>query len=390
MAEERILLVDDEPNVLMAFARRLRPRFPIETLSGPAEALEAVRTRGPFAVVISDLKMPQMNGVELLTRIREEAPDTVRMILTGYADVDTAIRAVNEGNAFRFLTKPCPAGILEKAITAALDQYRLIRSERELLEETLRGSIRVLTELLCLLKPEAFERSTRIGRWASAVARTMGVQEVWKIETAALLSHIGWVTLPDELMNKTRDGQDLTAQERQLFERHPLVASNLLGNIPRMADVAEIIRLQGKRYDGSGTPEGPPFAEEIPVGARILKALLDFDALTDSGRSEEEALEVLCNRPGWYDPMVLAALDAVLHASTRYVVRAVTLEGLAPGMILADDVRGQDGVLLLAKGRHVSPPILERLGGVAEVYGIVEPLRVFVPLEQVLGGPPRP
>jgi response regulator RpfG family c-di-GMP phosphodiesterase len=388
MFEERILLVDDEPNVLAAMERRLKGRFSIETLSHPLKALEAVQSKGPYGVVVSDLRMPEMNGTELLKKIRELAPDTVRIMLTGYADVDTAIEAVNEGNVFRFLTKPCPAEVLERALGAGLKQYRLVRAERELLEQTLKGSIRVLTELLSLLQPEAFERSSRVARLAVLVARAMDLDQVWKMETAALLSQIGWVTLPEELLGKLKVELELTPEEQRLFERHPFVASNLIGHIPRLGEIAEIISLQEKRFDGSGFPEGPLIGEDIPVEARILKVLLDFDFLTQKGKSREEALETLRSRSGWYDPTVLTALDAVLNAATRYVVKALGVAEIMPGMIIGEDVRSKEGTLLLAKGRQVTQPILERLSAVARAYGLEEPLRVLVPMEWVLRGMP--
>lgn len=386
MFEERILVVDDEPHVLQAIERRLRGHFRIETFSHPGQALEAVRSRGPYGVVVSDFRMPDMSGVDLLKKIRDVAPDTVRIILTGYADVDTAIEAVNEGNVFRFLTKPCPAEALERTLSAGLEQYRLVRAERELLEQTLRGSIRVLTELLSLLQPEAFERSGRVSRLAVLVARIMDLSEIWKMETAALLSQIGWVTLPEELLEKLKQEVELTPEEKRLFERHPFVASNLIGHIPRLGEVAEIISLQEKLFDGSGFPEGPLIGEDIPVEARILKVLLDFDILTQKGQSKEQALETLRSRAGWYDPTVLTALEAVLHASNRYVVKALPVAELIPGMILGEDVRSKEGTLLLAKGRQVTQPILERLSAAAKAYGLEEPLRVLVPMEWVLKG----
>jgi len=389
MKSESILFVDDEPNVLSAFERRLRSRYHLQTSTEPEKALEMVAKGGPYAVVVSDLRMPGMNGIELLSRVRNLSPDTVRVMLTGYADLEAAIKAVNQGNVFRFLTKPCSGEDLEKAIEDSLRQYRLVRAEKELLEKTLKGIIRVLTELLGLLKPEVFERATRLAKLSGKVARLMGADDLWKIETAALLSQIGMVSLPDELMRKLQAEEELAPEERRLFERHPFIASNLIAHIPRLGDVAEIVSLQEKRFDGSGFPEGPLEGEDIPIGARILKACLDFDTLQVRGMSAEEALENMRGRKGWYDPAVLAALDGVVHAQGRYILRAVGIEGLSPGMILAEDVVGRDGTLLLAKGREVTKPIVERLLGVAQAYGLAEPIRVFIPVEMVIQGNAR-
>lgn len=135
---ERILCVDDEPHILEAFQRQFREQFAIETAVGGERALAAIAEHGPFAVVVSDLRMPDMDGIRLLSTIRERAPETVRILLTGYADLQAAIEAVNAGHIFRFLTKPCPSETLAKALEAGLAQYRLITAEKALLEQTLK------------------------------------------------------------------------------------------------------------------------------------------------------------------------------------------------------------------------------------------------------------
>ena len=115
---DKILCVDDDPNILQAYQRALHKQFPIEAALGGEEALAAVAHRGPYAVVVADMRMPGLTGVEVLARIRQMAPDTVRMMLTGNADQQTALEAVNEGHIFRFMTKPCPPDAFAKALTA--------------------------------------------------------------------------------------------------------------------------------------------------------------------------------------------------------------------------------------------------------------------------------
>src|SRR5262249_1916023 len=142
---ETILLVDDEPNVLLGYQRLLRGEFDTETAVGAPLALKIIQARGPFAIVLSDMRMPEMDGIEFLTRVKALSPDTVRIMLTGYADVKTALSAVNDGNIFRFLTKPCSKETLASALAAGLAQYRLVTTEKELLEKTLAGSVALLT-----------------------------------------------------------------------------------------------------------------------------------------------------------------------------------------------------------------------------------------------------
>ena len=159
---EKILCVDDDPNILLAYQRALRKRFHIDSALSGGEALEAIANRGPYAVLVADMRMPEMNGVELLKRVKENAPDTVRMMLTGSADQQTALEAINEGHIFRFMTKPCPPKMLAKVLEAGLVQYRLIMAERDLLTKTLSGSIKMLTEVLSLASPMAFGRASRV------------------------------------------------------------------------------------------------------------------------------------------------------------------------------------------------------------------------------------
>lgn len=199
---ETILCVDDEQNVLEAFQRQLHKQYSLKLAASGEEALERLRTEGPFAVIVADMNMPGMNGVQLLAKVREASPDTVRIMLTGAGDFQTAITAVNEGNIFRFLAKPCPAETLALALEAGLAQYRLVTAERELLEKTLHGSLRAMVDILALANPSAFSRAMRLRHYASQMAKNLGVPDAWQIEVAAMLSQVGCVTLPAEVLEK--------------------------------------------------------------------------------------------------------------------------------------------------------------------------------------------
>ena len=136
---EKVLLVDDDPEVLSALSRHLRRRFDIRVATGGAEALEMAESQGPFAVVLCDMSMPEIDGIEVLGTLRERAPDTVRMMLTGNIDQQTAVAAVNRAQVFRFFNKPFSANEIAIGVQQALRHYRLVLAERELLEETLMG-----------------------------------------------------------------------------------------------------------------------------------------------------------------------------------------------------------------------------------------------------------
>lgn len=132
--DEKILFVDDEVNALAGYERNLHREFQVTTATGGAQALEAIDANGPFAVVVSDMRMPGMNGAEFLAQVRMKAPDTVRMLLTGHSDLDAAISAVNDGKIFRYLTKPCEKPVLIEAVKDCIEQYRVRSTEKELLK----------------------------------------------------------------------------------------------------------------------------------------------------------------------------------------------------------------------------------------------------------------
>ncbi len=375
---EKVLFVDDEANILAGFKRQLRKDFSLETALGPEEGLRVLREKGPFAVVVSDLRMPAMDGIQFLSTVKELVPDIVRIMLTGHADLQNAIDAVNQGNIFRFLTKPCHPDTLFKVLTSAIQQYRLINAEKELLEQTLKGSVKVMTELLSLANPEAFGRSSRIKRLVAQVSTFMGITDSWQLETAAMLSQVGFIILPQDTLDKIYRGNELEEEEQQVFDMHPVVTADLLKNIPRLEPVAKIIAYQEKHFNGAGNPKDGLKGEEIPLGSRILKAALDLDVLNATGMPEGEALIQMEGRQGWYDPGVLHAMEMALNVERNYEVISVRVKELKKGMILGEDVRTEGGKLLISKGQEVSQPLIERLKNVAEVTRVKEPVRVIV------------
>ncbi|HYA40337.1 MAG TPA: HD domain-containing phosphohydrolase [Syntrophobacteraceae bacterium] len=371
----KILFVDDDPNILAGFQRQLRKTYAVETALGGEQGLEAIAANGPFWVIVSDLRMPGMDGIEFLHRVRQTSPDSVRIMLTGYAELQAAIDAVNEGHIFRFLTKPCDPATLGNALLSGVRQYQLICAERELLDKTLRGSMKVLIGILELTNPEAFGRAARITRLVKKIARTMEVDDLWQIETAAYLSQIGCVILPEEALKKLYSGQALTGEEAQLFAMHPSIGSDLLCNIPRMETVAGIIANQERSFDA----RDPVLDEHVLLGSRILKAVLDFDMLQAHDIREGEALEIMLSRAGRYDPSVLAALQTVLGVEAGYEKMALSSGELEDGMILDGDLFLMDGRLLAARGYRVNRTLRERIKNFISKPGIIGPVQVFVP-----------
>lgn len=387
----RVLCVDDEPNVLDGLRRHLRQGFDVDTAEGSGEGLQMVEESGPFAVVISDLRMPGMDGIEFLSRVREHSPDTARVLLTGNADLRSAIAAVNEGQLFRFLTKPCPPKVLLPAVQAAADHHRLVTAERVLLEQTLLGSVKMLTEILALANPAAFGRASRAKQLAGAVADRLGEPARWQMEMAAMLSQVACIALPGTTAEKLHKGQELTSPEQAMVDRLPEVTEKLLAEIPRIDPVRAILAHRERRFFGAApTPADAGAAGPIPAGARILKAVLDLDALTCQGVPLDAGLETLRSRSGWYDPDVLRALSQPANEpEVQEEIQELPLRELRTGMVLMDDVQASDDRLLVAHGQEVSPGLLERLRNFSENVGVKEPLRVLAPIRPDDDGTPR-
>jgi response regulator RpfG family c-di-GMP phosphodiesterase len=377
----RILLVDDEPRVLDALRRNLRGSFQVSTATSSAEALEILVHDGPFAVLVSDLRMPVMDGVTLLMWARESAPDTTRVLLTGHVDLENAIAAVNDGAVFRFLTKPCAPDLLLTTLQAAVEQNRLVTAERVLLEQTLRGSVKALTDILALVSPLAFGRGMRARTAVNELMDCCAISGRWPIEVAAMLSQIGCVALPPQALEKVYHGEALLDHEQAMVTRLPTLVEELLANIPRLEPVREILRYQNKNYDGTGLPYDSVRGESIPWGARALRVVLDLDVLETRGMPPALALDTMRGREGWYDPAILAALARArggAEKESKSVVRELLIRDLRTGMLFAEDVRTVKGLLLIARGYEVTVSLTERIRNFSAEVGVREPIRVII------------
>lgn len=381
MAEKpRILCVDDEENILKSIQRGLRKHFEIYTATSGKEGLTILRDEGPFKVVVSDMKMPEMNGATFLSHARKVSPETVRLLLTGFAEMDTVVAAINQGHIFRFLAKPCSAGDLLSAIEAALVQYDLQTAEKVLLEQTLRGSITALTEILSLASPEAFGRASRLAGVAVGLAQTMKIKNIWQVEMAAMLSQIGTIALPQDTVVKIYHGQKLSEQEKAMVARIPEVNRGVLANIPRLDPILEIFNFLGKNYDGSGVPKNKIAGEDIPVGARILKVAMRVEELQNRGYSPSRIVDDMRANEGVYDPRILKIIEEfAAQAGDEPTVRGVTLLELRTGMMLHEEIKAANGLLLVAGGQVVTVSLLERIHNYHDTVGLQLPIWVTVP-----------
>ena len=357
---EKILFVDDEPILLQGYERLLRKEFQITTAVGGSAALSMIPHLGPFAVVLSDMKMLGMDGIEFLRKVKTLAPDSVRIMLTGASELQTAIDAVNEGCIFRFLSKPSNKEILTRMLNEALEQHRLIIAERELLEETLRGTVYVLSEILSVVSPAAFSRAMRVRRYVQHVVASLGLGSPWKFEVAAMMSQLGCVTLAPDTIETVYAGGELSPQEQAQYINHPRVAQDLLKNIPRMEPIAWMIAHQ---YESSTTDADSDEAElpDVRLGARIIRAALTFDSLLRKGHTRVEAAHYLTKACPGLDKKIVEAMVELEPEVNGQNSKNLQIFELENGMIFDQDVRTDKGILVAAKGQEVTSPLLLKL-----------------------------
>lgn len=356
---EKILFVDDEPAVLDGYRRLLGRELALDTAVGSELGLAAIAQSGPYGVVVSDMRMPQMDGAQFLAEVRKLAPSTVRMALTGYADIDTAMYAVNEGHIFRFLTKPCSRENLLKSVESAFDQHHLILAEQELLEGTLRGCVHVLSEMLSFSNPAAFGRAMRLRRFVQHAVDRLRLEPAWSFEIAAMLSQVGCVTLTQDLVNAAYTGQLLSPEDQARYDRHPAMAGQMLARIPRMEPIAQMIAHQNTAASdiAAGTLEEK---RQIKLGAQMLRVGLAYDGLLSTGRSAEQARRRVRSMLHDVDPDILDSLDE-FETDVTMCTRECRIHDLAIGMILEQDLYTTAGLLIVAKGQELSYQWVERL-----------------------------
>ena len=354
----RVVCVDDEARVLEGLVLHLRKDYEVHTALSGDEALKVLKQVGGAAVVVSDMRMPGMDGASLLHRVMNLHPDATRILLTGDPGRDTAATAVNKAQIFRFLTKPCPPDQLRAAVESGVMQHRLINAERSILKETLIGCIKALTDVLAITNPVAFGRANRVKRLAIELADRLECRNYWQLEAAAMLSQLGYLSLPQALVEKLYYGEQLTAAEKTLAAGVPDVTSALLENIPRLEPVIQILTALNWTDEqiarlGDGT---------IGLGTRILGLVLEYDALVAQGHPQDVAVQTLRLRGSRFGAELIEQLAKHLGAGSDTVeVRELALRSVTASMVIMQDVRTQQGTLLVARGFEVTNGFLERM-----------------------------
>ncbi|MGU3782018.1 HD domain-containing phosphohydrolase [Burkholderia metallica] len=404
-----ILLVDDEPSLLSALRRVFRPAgYEILTAESGEAALEILASR-EVDLIVSDMRMPGMSGAEFLARARARYPDTMRILLTGYAEIASVMQAVNEGGVYRYLNKPWDDHDLLLTIEHALEQRHLRREAARLaalteaqnealrrfnteletqvrarteelgqtvmfleaaqrdLKSSFTAMVQVCASMIELRCGSASGHAMRVGEIARRLALAAGMSELHAQDVyfAGLLHGIGKLSLPDELLHKPL--ARMTTEEHGLFLQHPLRAQMVLTPVAQLHKVASIVLHQYERFNGRGTPDGL-VADSIPQGSRIVAVARDFEGLRNGDigapHSVEQALDALRSQAGVrYDPQIVERLIELMRDPESLGIAASVAEvksaQLHEGMQLADDLRTHRGVLLMTKGSVMSAHQIE-------------------------------
>lgn len=389
MKPEKVLFVDDEKNVLSSFERAFHRKYQVHTTPRPGEVIELMRREGPFKVVVTDLRMPAPDGLELAEQIERIFPLTSTIMLTGQAHFEDAVSAVNSGNFFRFLLKPSSREALEKAITDGIRQYDLLKGEKQLLENTFRGSIKLLSETLSQASPEIFGYGARVSRLARTIGAQMGLKS-WELDVAAMLAKLGFIAVPGETAGKYIEGEELNSVELRQVEHQAETAAELIRLIPRLDKVADIVSHQNQTLNH--LRELPD--RQVAQYAGILKLAGDFErTFILKEKNASLALAEMIRRDkqeeDYYDPAAFEALKKALDLELDLAIEKVNLRELQAGMIFCEDVRTEKGQLLISRGIEITESTKLRLQNIAENMPIQEPFFVIKRQKKTESAPPE-
>ncbi len=373
----RILFVDNDPDVLANYKNSLRKEFNAAYAARGEEALELIKNSNPFSVIVSEFKLDEMDGIKFFSLVRQASPDSIRIILTGSGDFHSATDAVNQAGVFRFITKPCSFEKLHTTLRDAIRQYELVINERELLRETLKGSIKVLVDILSVVNPAAFSRTSRILKIAKGLSENFNPEIRWQIEIAALLSQIGCVAVPGEILEKKSLGVSLSPKEKELFFAHPKTGKSLINNIPRLEEISEAIASQFKKYKVDGDNPDSKKEQKISIIARILKHANDINTMIEVKNSENPAALELQKK--YYPEIDNLVENEISEYEKNYETKNLNLKNMSPGMIAGQNIVDKNGIVLVSIGQELSEVLLIRLLNLSKLKEIIEPIVTYVP-----------
>ena len=375
----KILCVDDEESILRGFQLNLRKDFEVHLASDGVEGLEVFEKEGGFALVLSDMRMPRMNGADMLAEIKKQNQEVSTILLTGHTDFDSAMAAVNDGNVFRMLSKPCPPERLIKVLKDGLEQHDLVKSKRILLDQTLRGAVEALAESLSTAKPLFFGRVQRVRRMANELAKKLSIPNAWRVDVASVFSQLAYLALPENVTEDVYYRKDLSKDVKSLLSKFPEDTRNILNKIPGLEEIGEILKSVDIQYRFEQEKE-----DGVRIAASILKVALDFDYYEEQGYDRSIIVSTLRERNKEYDPKVTDTLsDLIVIAAETLTLREIKIEEVDLGMRLSQELRLVDGFLIAAAGTDVDRQLLKVIRNYNSCYAespFPKKIQVIVPV----------
>lgn len=386
----RVLLIEDD-NQLRALETVLLEQLGHESV--PCESAEEgflQFEKEPFEFIMLDMVLPGMSGLEFSRKIRQLPRGNEPYILAITSWDENQLGSILDAGANDYIQKPIDMNlfnirihIAEQSINNIRERVRMRRQMRDMvtndiMQGTLQAFIRVITNVLSLMAPAVFGRCVRVAHIAKELAEKVNLQDNWELPAAAMLSQLGYVSIPQDIIAKAMDKSRLTTEDQQLLASHAAQGANLLEEVPRMEHIARIIAYQEKNYDGDGYPKDDVKGDDIPVESRILKIALDLDRLYSKEMPRDEAFQVLSSKTGWYDPTLLRIFSEAPSAE-KGTVKRIWINQLEDGMIFMENVLSKTNALLVMKGHAVTPSIREQLSNFSKNFHIQQPVEVQVP-----------
>ncbi|MFO1092759.1 MAG: response regulator [Planctomycetaceae bacterium] len=369
--------MDDEETVLDLYKLQLGIEFEISTAVSAETALEQLRGGAEYAVIVADKHLPGMAGDVLLQFVQAEWPATVRIMLTADSHQVVAADAVNRGHVFRFLNKPCLAAEFRTAVRDAVREHQSRCAEHDILASTVNGSVRLLSEVLAIVRPDACSRARRICRTAEQICRRYCDSDAWEVSIAAMLCELGCLTLPPALVHRALRRAPLATDEAELWDSHPRIAHDLISHIPRLQRIAKIVLLQNEPYQPSSELSGDN-QRDVRWRASCLRIVLRWDNLVEAGHTSGDAAAQILDEAEEYPPDVVAAFRTVVEQDSRRSIRELRAGELSKGMVLAEDLKDVRGRLLLTKGQEIGAGVLIQISPAWKgLYELQEPIRVL-------------
>ncbi len=382
LSECSVLVVDDNEVNVDILVDTLGDIYDVSVAMDGEGALEVV-AEDPPDLILLDIMMPGMDGYEVCERLKtdRQTRGIPVIFVTGKVGVEDEIKGFEVG-AVDYIIKPLSPPVVKARVETHLRLRNSERHLKELLEKTLGGTVKMLTDMLSFANPSAFSRATRISHHVKEMAERLNMSHIWQFPMAAMLSQIGCMTLNPDTLERIHGAEHVSPEERNAFDRHPRVGYELIRRIPNLREVAEIMVRQRDLQVETGSGEKP--TNLVLQGSRMLKLALDYENLATAGKSASETLAVLRSNKTAYGTETFDAFSSMIETSVPpSAVRHVNARELTPGMIINQDILTTKGKLLIAADTEVTLPVFETLNNFARTGFIEEPFEVLVPESSV-------